>query len=87
MEPIHQTRSVRCAAQNLAGEQENQAAHLAVGQGVAAPVAGRGRGRGAAPRGVRGRGRSRANAAAPIPEPVGQPQAQPDLVNLVVALQ
>ena len=87
MEPIHQTRAVRRAAQNPAGEQENQAAQPVVGQGVAAPVAGRGRGRGAAPRGGRGRGRGRANAAAPIPEPVGQPQAQPDLANLVVALQ
>ena len=71
MEPIHQTRAVRCAAQNPAGEQENQAAQPAVGQRVAAPVAGRGRGKGAAPRGGRGRGRGRANAAASIPEPVG----------------
>ena len=62
---------MRRAAQNPAGEQENQAAQPVAGQGVAAPVAGRGRGQGAAPRGGRGRGRGRANAAASIPEPVG----------------
>ena len=87
MEPIHQTRAVRRAAQNPTGEQENQAAQPVVGQGVAAPVAGRGRGRGAAPRGGRGRGRGRANAATRVPEPVRQPQAQLDLASLVVALQ
>ena len=76
MEPIHQTRAAERATQGTEVRQENEVVHEAVTRG-------RGRGRGAG----RGRGRGRAAAQNPPPAPVGQPQAQPELTNLLAALQ
>ena len=64
-------RAVRCAAQNSTGEQANQAAQQADGQEVATPAA----------------GCSRRNVATLVSEPIKKHQAQPDLINLVAALQ
>ena len=74
MERIYQTRTTRRAAQNGETGQENN---------MEAATQGRGRGRGTG----RGRGRGRTAAQNPPPAPVEQPQAQPELVNLLTALQ
>ena len=76
MEPIYQTRAAGRATRGTEVRQENEVMQEAAARG-------RGRGRGAG----RGRGRGRAAAQNPPPAPVGQPQAQPELTNLLAALQ